>query len=97
MAGRGRRSSTISVDEIERRGNKKKHIPEAEVLRPVGKQAHPDDYPCFVLEDATVFLQDGKTIANLLNAELQGPFVVRGRLVVDVTFNNRRELPEDFT
>ncbi|KAG0648863.1 hypothetical protein D0Z07_4976 [Hyphodiscus hymeniophilus] len=86
---RSRRFSTISVNEAEVHGNKIKYIAETEALRRVGKNLHPDDYPCFVLEDTTVYLQDGKTVANLLNAELQGPFVVRGRLVVDGDLSNR--------
>ena len=90
---RNRRFSTVSVDEVEERGNEIKYIPETEALRPVGKKVHPDDYPCFVLEDTTVYLQDGKTIANLLNAELEGAFVVRGRLIVDGDLSNRCKLP----
>lgn len=56
---------------------------EAKVLKSVDKDAHhPDDWPTFPLEDATVHKTDG-SLANLLNVELQGPFVIRGRLRVD--------------
>ena len=85
MAERSRRFSTTSADESEHCGAKRKiyYLPERATLKPVPKNAVPDDWPCYVLEDTTIYLKDGKTIANLLYAELQSPFVVRGRLVVD--------------
>jgi hypothetical protein len=83
MAERSRRFSSTSVDESDDRKGKINCMPERAALKPVGKHVDPDDWPCYVLEDTTIYLKDGKTIGNLLHAELQSPFVVRGRLVVD--------------
>lgn len=89
MAGRSRRFSSTSVDEIEGHGDRVKYTAEADVLKPVTRSVHPDDYPCFILEDAAVYLKDKKTIGNLLNAELRGACVVRGRLVIEEESRNR--------
>lgn len=46
----------------------------------------PDEWPCFVLKDAVVYrkLKGGQLqIANVCNVDLEGPFVVRGRLELD--------------
>jgi hypothetical protein len=92
MAGRSRRFSTIFVDEIDDGRDRIKCIDEGKVLYPASKSVHLDDLPCFVLEDTSIYLQDGKTMMSLLNAELQGPFLVRGRLVVDGDLRNRCKL-----
>ncbi|KAI1632049.1 hypothetical protein F4809DRAFT_629383 [Biscogniauxia mediterranea] len=52
------------------------------ILKPVSPRAHPDDWPCFLLADATVYHRDG-TIANLLHVDLEGPFIIRGRVEVE--------------
>lgn len=83
MAGRSRRFSSTSVDESDGHAGKMKYIPERSALKSVARNSDPDDWPCYVLEDTTIYLNDGKTIGNLLHAELQSFFVVRGRLVVD--------------
>ena len=83
MAGRSRRFSSTSAEESNDRERKIKYIPERAALKSVTKNLDPDDWPCYVLEDTTIYLQNGKTIGNLLHAELQSSFVVRGRLVVD--------------
>lgn len=51
-------------------------------FKPATSQDH-NDWPIFLLESATVYTRDGTALANLLNTELQGPFVVRGKLVVE--------------
>jgi hypothetical protein len=83
MAGRSRRFSSTSAEESDEHEEKTKYIPERAALKSVTKNSDPDDWPCYVLEDTTIYLKDGKTVGNLLHAELQSSFVVRGRLVVD--------------
>jgi hypothetical protein len=85
MAGRSRRFSTVSIDETPDRVERIKYIPERSALKPIPEAScgNADNWPCYVLEDATVYLMNGKTIANLLHSELQGPFIVRGKLLVD--------------
>ncbi|KAK8031740.1 hypothetical protein PG990_001474 [Apiospora arundinis] len=41
-----------------------------------------ENWPCFLLEDATVYNTRGD-IANLLHADSEGPFVIRGRLSIE--------------
>jgi len=88
---RGRRFSSTSVDAVEVREKRITYVAECAALRPVGKNEHPDDWPCYVVEDATIYTKGGKTIGNLLHAELQTSFVVRGRLIVDGDLRNRCE------
>jgi hypothetical protein len=64
---------------------------EEEVLQPVSVETHPDDWPCFVLEDAVVYKKDGLLLGNLLHAETDGPLIVRGSLEVDKDFRDLRE------
>lgn len=88
MAGR-RRAVTISSDDEPPRANRMvKCLNEQLVLKPASKDLHPDDWPIFVLNDAVVLSKSGKTFANLLQAELEGPFIVRGRLEVDKDFRH---------
>ena len=54
-------------------------ISEHSVVKSADREISPDDWPIIDLEDATIYHQDGR-IANLLNAELQGPFRLRGRI-----------------
>lgn len=45
-----------------------------------------DAWPCFVLKDAVVYrkTEDGQLqIANVCNVDLEGPFIVRGKLEID--------------
>jgi hypothetical protein len=89
MVDRKRRFSILSADEPEGREPKAKIINEKTALKPVPKALDADDWPCFVLEDTTIYKKDGLTFGNLLNAELEGSFVVRGRLMVDEDLQNR--------
>lgn len=63
-----------------------KYVPEAIVLEKATAN-DPDEWPCFVLRDAVVYRKtaDGRLeIANVCNVDLDGPFIVRGRLEVDM-------------
>ena len=77
MAGRRRRFSTVSVDETLDRVERIEYIPEKSALKsiPEALRGNADNWPCYVLEDATVYLTNGKTIGNLLHSELQGPLL----------------------
>ncbi|KAI0011217.1 hypothetical protein F4779DRAFT_574754 [Xylariaceae sp. FL0662B] len=81
MAGRRRRAASAStvatVDE-----STIIYYKESAVLKPVSTRVHPDDWPCFLLADATVYHRDG-TLANLLHVDLEGPFIVRGRVEIE--------------
>lgn len=64
---------------------------ESSLLRPVPNDTHSDDWPCFVLTDAVIYDKTGK-LANVLHADLEGPFVVRGYIdVQDKDLFPRRE------
>ncbi|KAB5575820.1 hypothetical protein GE09DRAFT_605637 [Coniochaeta sp. 2T2.1] len=83
MAGRPRRrrssnSTAASVDAPHVR-----YLPESTFLKPVPAEIlHINgEWPCFVLEDATVYLKDGRRLANPLFPD--PPFVIRGTLNVD--------------
>ncbi|XXG99766.1 hypothetical protein Hte_006107 [Hypoxylon texense] len=81
MVGRRRRapsnSTVATIDEATIQFYK-----EDSVLKPASTRIHTDDWPCFLLADATVYHQDG-TLANLLHVDLEGPFITRGRLEVE--------------
>ncbi|KAK8065622.1 hypothetical protein PG997_012369 [Apiospora hydei] len=81
MAGRRRlraasTSTVATVDEDAIRFQK-----ESTVLKPA-HSSDENEWPCFLLEDATVYNSRGE-IANLLHADTEGPFVIRGHLVID--------------
>ncbi|KAI5924368.1 hypothetical protein F4810DRAFT_665203 [Camillea tinctor] len=81
MGGRRRRgASTSTVATVD--DNAIVYYEENTILKPVSPRAHADDWPCFLLVDATVHHRDG-TIANLLHVDLEGPFVIRGRVEVE--------------
>lgn len=44
--------------------------------------ANLDDWPCFLLTEAAVYDKHGR-MANLLHVDLEGPFMIRGNLVVE--------------
>ncbi|KAI0133156.1 hypothetical protein F4776DRAFT_655075 [Hypoxylon sp. NC0597] len=81
MVGRRRRvpsnSTVATVDEAAIR-----YYKEESILKPVSSRAHPDDWPCFLLTDATIYHKDG-TLANLLHVDLEGPLIVRGKVEIE--------------
>ncbi|KAJ4302267.1 hypothetical protein N0V88_002404 [Collariella sp. IMI 366227] len=84
MAGRPRRrrasssSAAAAADDSHIRWSK-----ETSVLRPVSEEDIDDsDWPCYILTDATVYKKDGKTMANPLLVQFEGPLIVRGLLEV---------------
>ena len=68
-----------------------RHYKETSILKPVSLSTHSDDWPCFLLSDATVHHRDG-TMANQLNVDLEGPFIIRGRLELEKD-NERYRMP----
>ena len=56
---------------------------ELAVLRPRPEDIPDDDWPGYVLNDATIYRKDGKTLANPLLLSLEGNLVVRGQLEID--------------
>ena len=87
MVGRGRprkrappppsKSTLLSIDE-----DNTVYLKETDVLKPVSPRVHSDDWPCFLINEATVYHPNG-SIANLLHVSLDGPFIVRGLLIVE--------------
>jgi hypothetical protein len=83
MAGRPRRrraSSASTAEPIDHSQIRWKK--ESSVLKPAPRDISDNDWPCYVLKDATVYRKDGKTLANPLLVHLEGPLVVRGILEV---------------
>ncbi|KAI1096681.1 hypothetical protein F5B19DRAFT_434023 [Rostrohypoxylon terebratum] len=83
MAGPGRRrrapsnSTVATVDEAALQ-----YYQEETVMKPVSSRIHADDWPCFLLTDATVYHKNG-TLANLLHVDLEGPLIVRGKVEIE--------------
>lgn len=57
-------------------------IAEIDLLKPLPTIIN-DDSPQFSLANATVLAQDGNRLVNLLHAELEGPFNIRGTLYLN--------------
>ncbi|KAK3296892.1 uncharacterized protein B0H64DRAFT_113059 [Chaetomium fimeti] len=84
MAGRPRRrraSSTSTTAELDRA--QIRWAKESSVLRPTPRDMPDNDWPCYVLTDATIYRKDGRTVANPLLVHVQGSLIVRGLLEVD--------------
>lgn len=76
-----RRPSTSSTDEDALEVVQWKQ--ESSVVKSVPKGVHVNDYPIFELRDAEVYSSDGNRIASALEAEIYGPLIVRGYLVIE--------------
>lgn len=88
----GRKVSTTECDtDAASQSRSTKCLSEEEVLQPVSKTIGSDDWPIYLLQDAVVYGKDGETLANLLHTELEGPFSIRGKLVVDRDYHHFRE------
>ncbi|TPX13461.1 uncharacterized protein E0L32_006191 [Thyridium curvatum] len=81
MAGRKRRSSNSTVSTVDDRGIK--WTKESAVLKKVSPNTDSNEWPCFVLSDAVAYHKDGRRIANILKVDLNGPFILRGKLEID--------------
>lgn len=83
MAGRRRRAAAPTGIQ---------YHAELKVLRPdTGLDDEQDeDVAEPVLEEAAVFKMDGTTMANVLEMTAHGPFIVRGKLIVDTPKSRRR-------
>lgn len=76
---RRRRGSSASIDSTDDR--RRRWTRELTILKPVSPGTPDDQWPSFaVLTDATIYQKDGKTLANPLHVDLEGPFIVRGKL-----------------
>ncbi|KAI6782447.1 uncharacterized protein J7T54_001304 [Emericellopsis cladophorae] len=56
---------------------------ETSVLRTIPSNTPEHEVPTFELVDAEVLRADGQTLANPLDLQLHGPFIVRGFLMID--------------
>lgn len=80
MPGRKRRRSSSSAGSDTTQVHWRQ---ETSVVRTVPAGTPENDWPIFELVDTTVYKQDTTTIANALDVLLDGPFVIRGTLVID--------------
>jgi hypothetical protein len=90
MPGHRRKVSNSTVATVD--NSRTKWLPETAILKPlknIEANENSDQWPCFVLTDATVYLKDGKRMANPLLPD--GPFVVRGQVHVDDKEKDQRE------
>lgn len=83
MAGRRRRVAASAGTQYQ---------PELRVLHPDPGFNYDDDEDAAepLLEEAAIFKMDGTTMANVLEMTAHGPFIVRGKLVLDTPRNRRR-------
>ncbi|KAH6655280.1 hypothetical protein BKA67DRAFT_560151 [Truncatella angustata] len=82
MAGRRRlraasNSTVATVDE-----QQLVYTKETQIIRAASPGLKQEDWPCFLLDEAVVYDKHGQ-MANLLQVDLQGPFMIRGLLVVE--------------
>src|SRR4051812_29090710 len=86
---RKRQYSPISVDgeenqySISHATKDTRCLKERTVFKPASGQLSEDHFPSFLLKNVVVYKEDRVTFANLLNAELEGPFFVRGLLAIE--------------
>jgi hypothetical protein len=92
MAGRPRRhraSSTSTATSISTSAGTASNstqirwVNESLLLKPRPQDVPANDWPTYVLNDATVYRKDGKTLANPLLLPLEGSVVIRGRIEAD--------------
>jgi len=58
------------------------YLQQDEILKPTSTGLEEDEYPIYLLEDATVYSLDGENIENLLEVDVRGRVQVRGRLTI---------------
>lgn len=83
-----RRASNSTVETVDSAGGNSRPTYHNETtilrqLKDIPDNADSDNWPCFVLSNATVYHKDGKRMANPLLALPEKPIVVRGKLEVD--------------
>lgn len=79
MRPRRRRASNSTAGD----GGRIRYSKESTVLRPMSADTHENDWPIFVLKEATIYRNDGRTLGNPLMAYIESPYVIRGILEVD--------------
>ncbi|KAJ4417408.1 hypothetical protein N0V82_006175 [Gnomoniopsis sp. IMI 355080] len=98
--GRPRRDSNSTVASIDL--GEIPYLDETTVLKPLQSDELDDNlWPNFVLTDAVVYrrTKDGKPgeIANLCNVDLEGPFIIQGRLDVDLSDDHQAKALRNYT
>ncbi|VUC36844.1 unnamed protein product [Clonostachys rosea] len=81
MPRRSRKDSDSSVETVD--FSRIRWREESTVLRALPPETDKDPWPCFELRDAVVLNKDGTALENALNVLLDGPFIVRGIMVID--------------
>ncbi|CAG9943335.1 unnamed protein product [Clonostachys rosea f. rosea IK726] len=81
MARRSRKDSDSSVETVD--FSRIRWREESTVLRTLPPETASNPWPCFELRDAVVLNKDGTALENALNVLLDGPFIVRGTMVID--------------
>ncbi|KAK4189624.1 hypothetical protein QBC35DRAFT_379721 [Podospora australis] len=86
MAGPGRpkkRRVSGSSDLVAEFAPPIRYIKDTTILKPASADVDSNEWPTYVLTDATVYRKDGRTIANPLLVHVEGPLVIRGHLEID--------------
>lgn len=81
MAGRRLRTSNSTVATVDE--SRIRYGRETSILKPTAPDKPDHDWPCYVLTDVQIYRSDGETLANPLHVSLEGPMVIKGKLVVD--------------
>lgn len=81
MVGRRRRGTSSSTESAV--PDQLRYRPEASVLKPVPFDTPENNWPTFELDDAVILSKDGRELENALDVILKGPFIVRGRMIVE--------------
>ncbi|KAK3308042.1 uncharacterized protein B0T15DRAFT_508558 [Chaetomium strumarium] len=80
MAGRPRRRRSSSAPSVENGQSHIRYSKESSMLRKAPQDVPVDEIPSYVLTDASIYQKDGKSLANPLLINVQGPVMVRGFL-----------------
>jgi hypothetical protein len=81
MAGRRRRGTNSSTESVAL--DQLRYRTESTVLKPVSPDTPEDNWPTFELDDAVILGKDGRKLENALDVILNGPFIVRGRMLLE--------------
>lgn len=73
--------STSSVESVDKDALR---VPDLVVLKPINRKLEDsNEWPVFLLDDATILSGDGASLENALSVEQRGPLIARGRLVIE--------------
>jgi hypothetical protein len=85
MVGRRRRGTTSSADSIDNDQPQIRYRPELSVLHALtpDELKNENSWVTFELHDAVILSKDGSQLENALDIALKGPYIIRGRMIVE--------------